>query len=61
MTHFANRWLTNEVNYDKSFELEYRGAVPMKGKPEPMQCWYLTRGTGSNFPPITPTAEEVAA
>lgn len=37
------RLLTNEVNYDPSFKLDFRGAVTMKGKSEPMNCWFLTR------------------
>ncbi|XP_058127008.1 guanylate cyclase soluble subunit beta-1 [Anopheles ziemanni] len=35
--------LCDPVNHDPSFNLEYRGPVVMKGKPEPMECWFLTR------------------
>lgn len=37
------RLLCDPVNHDPSFNLEYRGPVVMKGKPEPMECWFLTR------------------
>lgn len=37
------RFLTNDVNYDPSFELEFRGPVAMKGRPEPMKVWFLNR------------------
>ncbi|XP_049530107.1 guanylate cyclase soluble subunit beta-1 isoform X2 [Anopheles darlingi] len=37
------RLLCDPVNHDPSFNLEYRGPVVMKGKPEPMDCWFLTR------------------
>uniref|UniRef100_A0A1B0AJV5 Guanylate cyclase domain-containing protein n=1 Tax=Glossina pallidipes TaxID=7398 RepID=A0A1B0AJV5_GLOPL len=35
--------LCQEINQDDSFHLEYRGPVVMKGKPTPMDCWFLTR------------------
>ncbi|XP_065076633.1 guanylate cyclase soluble subunit beta-1-like [Ochlerotatus camptorhynchus] len=35
--------LCEPVNQDPSFHLEYRGPVVMKGKPEPMDCWFVTR------------------
>uniref|UniRef100_A0A182NVG2 Guanylate cyclase soluble subunit beta-1 n=1 Tax=Anopheles dirus TaxID=7168 RepID=A0A182NVG2_9DIPT len=35
--------LCDPVNQDPSFNLVYRGPVVMKGKPEPMDCWFLTR------------------
>lgn len=35
------------INQDDSFHLEYRGPVIMKGKPTPMDCWFLTRATSS--------------
>lgn len=38
-----NRLLCNEVDRDPSMNLEYRGPVTMKGKPEPMDCWLLSR------------------
>ncbi|XP_059618437.1 guanylate cyclase soluble subunit beta-1 [Phlebotomus argentipes] len=37
--------LCDEVNYDSSFQLDLRGPVVMKGKPEPMNVWFLTRTT----------------
>jgi len=36
------------VNHDASMNLEYRGPVTMKGKPEPMECWILSRKSPSN-------------
>ncbi|XP_054746814.1 guanylate cyclase soluble subunit beta-1 isoform X2 [Anastrepha obliqua] len=39
------RLLCKEINHDDSFNLEYRGPVVMKGKPTPMDCWFLTRNT----------------
>ncbi|XP_065365039.1 guanylate cyclase soluble subunit beta-1 [Calliphora vicina] len=61
--------LCQEINQDDSFHLEYRGPVVMKGKPTPMDCWFLTRNTNatgstggstsstvdSPLPPQTPT------
>lgn len=41
-TH-ARRLLCNEVNVDDAFDFEYRGPVMMKGKAEPMKCWFLNR------------------
>ncbi|KAG5681351.1 hypothetical protein PVAND_010795 [Polypedilum vanderplanki] len=35
--------LCDKVNYDPTMHLEYRGPVTMKGKPEPMKCWLLSR------------------
>ncbi|KAJ8298045.1 hypothetical protein KUTeg_024576 [Tegillarca granosa] len=29
--------------FDPEFKLEYRGEVKMKGKPEPMKCYFLSR------------------
>ncbi|XP_038107544.1 guanylate cyclase soluble subunit beta-1 isoform X3 [Culex quinquefasciatus] len=40
--------LCEPVNQDPSFQLDYRGSVTMKGKPEPMECWFLTRKTPSS-------------
>lgn len=37
------RLLSNGDNYDESFDLESRGLVTMKGKAEPMKCWFLNR------------------
>ncbi|XP_067617258.1 guanylate cyclase soluble subunit beta-1 isoform X2 [Eurosta solidaginis] len=58
------RLLCKEINHDDSFNLEYRGPVVMKGKPTPMDCWFLTRNTNaaatrvsvtdSPLPPTTP-------
>ena len=28
---------------DSSFEFEYRGEIPMKGKPRPIKMWLLSR------------------
>uniref|UniRef100_A0A182J928 Uncharacterized protein n=1 Tax=Anopheles atroparvus TaxID=41427 RepID=A0A182J928_ANOAO len=39
----SNTLLCDPVNHDPCFNLEYRGPVVMKGKPEPMDCWFLTR------------------
>ncbi|BFF92349.1 guanylate cyclase soluble subunit beta-1 [Drosophila madeirensis] len=41
------RLLCQTINQDDSFHLEYRGPVIMKGKPTPMDCWFLTRATSS--------------
>uniref|UniRef100_A0A6P4E751 Guanylate cyclase soluble subunit beta-1 n=1 Tax=Drosophila rhopaloa TaxID=1041015 RepID=A0A6P4E751_DRORH len=41
------RLLCLAINQDDSFHLEYRGPVIMKGKPTPMDCWFLTRATTS--------------
>nr|NP_524603.2 guanylyl cyclase beta-subunit at 100B [Drosophila melanogaster]AAF57119.1 guanylyl cyclase beta-subunit at 100B [Drosophila melanogaster] len=41
------RLLCMAINQDDSFHLEYRGPVIMKGKPTPMDCWFLTRATSS--------------
>ncbi|XP_025208464.1 guanylate cyclase soluble subunit beta-1 [Melanaphis sacchari] len=35
--------LNQSNNWDPQFEFTYRGLVPMKGKPEPMKVWILTR------------------
>ncbi|KAJ6640083.1 Guanylate cyclase soluble subunit beta-1 [Pseudolycoriella hygida] len=49
--------LVNELNIDPSFHLEYRGPVIMKGKPDPMKCWFLSRNTGAAAA-VTPSCEE---
>ncbi len=54
---FFRRILVNELNIDPSFNLEYRGPVVMKGKPEPMKCWFLTRNKGVAAP-VTPSCED---
>ncbi|XP_016951307.1 guanylate cyclase soluble subunit beta-1 [Drosophila biarmipes] len=41
------RLLCLAINQDDSFHLEYRGPVIMKGKPTPMDCWFLTRATSN--------------
>ncbi|XP_028901755.2 guanylate cyclase soluble subunit beta-1 isoform X2 [Zeugodacus cucurbitae] len=65
------RLLCQEINHDDSFNLEYRGPVVMKGKPTPMDCWFLTRNTlatatrvsvtDSLLPPSTPPPSSAAA
>jgi guanylate cyclase soluble subunit beta len=35
--------LQQKDNYDETFDLTYRGEVVMKGKPEPMKVWFLSR------------------
>lgn len=49
---FIFRLLSNEINYDEAFDFEYRGLVTMKGKAEPMNCWFLNRAKNdySNIP-----------
>lgn len=37
------RLLSNGDNFDEAFDLESRGLVTMKGKAEPMKCWFLNR------------------
>ncbi|XP_036213334.2 guanylate cyclase soluble subunit beta-1 isoform X2 [Bactrocera oleae] len=64
------RLLCHEINHDDSFNLEYRGPVVMKGKPTPMDCWFLTRNTSatatsdsvtdSSLPPSTPPPSSMA-
>ncbi|KAH3843075.1 guanylate cyclase soluble subunit beta-1-like [Dreissena polymorpha] len=39
----AYNYLKEGPCYDQEFHLTYRGEVKMKGKAEPMQCWFLTR------------------
>ncbi|KAK6172882.1 hypothetical protein SNE40_016453 [Patella caerulea] len=39
----AYEFLKKEVCYDPSFKFDYRGEVPMKGRPKPMRCWNLSR------------------
>lgn len=40
---FVYSVLNQSNNWDPQFEFTYRGLVPMKGKPEPMKVWILTR------------------
>ncbi|KAL8593726.1 hypothetical protein ACOMHN_036270 [Nucella lapillus] len=42
-----------EVNHDNRFQFEFRGEVVMKGKKDPMQCWFLIPPTPTT--PTTPT------
>ncbi|XP_031631652.1 guanylate cyclase soluble subunit beta-1 isoform X2 [Contarinia nasturtii] len=35
--------LCNSDKFDEPFDFEYRGLVTMKGKAEPMKCWFLNR------------------
>jgi hypothetical protein len=35
--------LKKEGNNHQSFKFEFRGEVPMKGKPRPIQMWLLSR------------------
>lgn len=44
-----SRLLCKEVNHDNSFNLEERGPVEMKGRTEPMRCWFLSRATDKTF------------
>lgn len=37
------RLLCEEKNYDPTFHFEYRGPVIMKGKPTPMDVWFLAQ------------------
>lgn len=53
----THRLLCNEVNADDAFEFEYRGPVMMKGKAEPMNCWFLNRAK-CDYPNI-PRFEEL--
>nr|XP_053655607.1 guanylate cyclase soluble subunit beta-1-like [Cherax quadricarinatus] len=39
----AYRYLQEPKNYDPCFTFTYRGPVPMKGRKEPMQVWFLNR------------------
>ncbi|CAL4065150.1 unnamed protein product [Meganyctiphanes norvegica] len=39
----AYRNLQKPENFDPNFLLTYRGPVPMKGRSEPMQVWFLNR------------------
>lgn len=45
LSFFRCSLLCQDINQDDSFHLEYRGPVIMKGKPTPMDCWFLTRAT----------------
>ena len=43
-----------KVNYDERFQFQYRGEVVMKGKKDPMRCWFLSRK------PPSPTAPKAS-
>ena len=38
-----SRYLQQPENQDPGFAFTYRGPVPMKGRKEPMQVWFLSR------------------
>lgn len=40
-----SRFLKSPENFDPEFHFEHRGHVKMKGKPEPMECYFMTRKT----------------
>ncbi|KAK7475318.1 hypothetical protein BaRGS_00033465 [Batillaria attramentaria] len=40
---FGGRCLHEPLNRDETFHFEYRGEVVMKGKKDPMKCWFLSR------------------
>jgi hypothetical protein len=40
---FFYRNLKDEEFSDPSFQFDYRGEVPMKGKPRPINMWLLSR------------------
>ncbi|XP_071951378.1 guanylate cyclase soluble subunit beta-1-like [Antedon mediterranea] len=44
----AYKHLISPESFDPTFEFEYRGGVKMKGKTEPMQCWFLTQNKAAN-------------
>lgn len=48
------RLLCEKVNHDGSFHLVERGPVQMKGRAEPMQCWFLSRATKATTNPTSP-------
>ncbi|RWS05575.1 guanylate cyclase soluble subunit beta-1-like protein, partial [Dinothrombium tinctorium] len=39
----AYKLLQESKNFDPTFKFEYRGPVAMKGRPEPMKVWFLSR------------------
>ncbi|KAK3862993.1 hypothetical protein Pcinc_031197 [Petrolisthes cinctipes] len=43
VSEVAYRYLQEPVNHDPGFLFTYRGPVPMKGRKEPMQVWFLNR------------------
>ncbi|KAH9507823.1 Guanylate cyclase soluble subunit beta-1 [Bulinus truncatus] len=45
VSEYAYKFLREPMNYDPSFQFDYRGEVVMKGKATPMQCYFLTRKT----------------
>ena len=50
VTEVTYELLQNDKNFDPSFQLEYRGEVVMKGKPEPMKVWFLSRSESTSLP-----------
>ncbi|XP_037794163.1 guanylate cyclase soluble subunit beta-1-like [Penaeus monodon] len=43
VSEVAYKYLQEPQNYDAKFVFTYRGPVPMKGRKEPMQVWFLNR------------------
>ncbi len=44
ISEFAYENILNKPEMsDSSFEFEYRGEIPMKGKPRPIKMWLLSR------------------
>lgn len=43
VSEYAYRFLNSPENFDPEFHFEHRGHVKMKGKPEPMECYFMTR------------------
>ncbi|XP_048756581.1 guanylate cyclase soluble subunit beta-1-like [Ostrea edulis] len=48
VSEYAYRFLTSPENFDPEFEFEHRGHVKMKGKSEPMECYFMTRKVAKN-------------
>lgn len=42
---FFQSHLLKPENSDPSFNFDFRGEIPMKGKPRPIQMWILSRKT----------------
>lgn len=49
VSEYTYRCLQITESQDDSFNLDYRGKVMMKGKKEPMECWFLNRKVVGNF------------
>ncbi|KAK6976642.1 guanylate cyclase soluble subunit beta-1-like isoform X1 [Biomphalaria glabrata] len=43
VSEYAYKFLQEPLNFDPSFQFEYRGEVAMKGKATPMKCYFLSR------------------